>query len=234
MSLINSQTEQELLSNKEPLKLLRMLADLAPGKVVFSSSFSFEDQLISHWILSESFPIRIFTLDTGRMFAETYQVMHQTNKRYHTNIEVFFPEHRAVEQMVNTKGLFSFYNSIEDRKECCQIRKVQPLKRALAGAAFWVTGIRAEHSGNRSQMQALEYDSAHQLYKYHPLLHWAETEVINEVKRLAIPYNKLHDQGFPSIGCQPCTRAVQPGEDMRAGRWWWEDTSNKECGLHRS
>lgn len=216
----------------EIISKLQDLASQHPGKIVFSTSYSFEDQLITHLILENQIPIRIFTLDTGRMFAETYKVMHETNKRYKQNVQVYFPENQAVEDLVNTKGLFSFYDSVESRKECCFIRKVQPLKRALAGASCWITGIRAEHSANRQNMEQWEWDAENNLHKFHPLLHWTTEEVEAYIRKNHIPYNKLHDQGFPSIGCQPCTRAVAQGEDMRAGRWWWEDTSKKECGLH--
>ncbi len=211
------------------------LAELASAhhdKIVFSTSFSMEDQVITHLILDNKIPIRIFTLDTGRMFGETYKAMHDTNKRYNQNVQVYFPETQAVENLVNQKGLYSFYDSVESRKECCFIRKVQPLKRALAGSECWVTGIRAEHSLNRQTMEQWEWDAENNLYKYHPLLNWSSAEVETFVHKNHIPYNHLHDQNFPSIGCQPCTRAVLKGEDIRAGRWWWEDTSKKECGLH--
>jgi phosphoadenosine phosphosulfate reductase len=149
-----------------------------------------------------------------------------------TKVKVYYPQTASVENMVTTKGPLSFYESIENRKECCFIRKVEPLNRALAGAKIWVTGIRAEQSGNRHDMPQLEWDEAHQLYKFHPILKWSFEEVKTYVKSQGIPYNPLHDKGFVSIGCQPCTRAIQEGEDFRAGRWWWEDESKKECGLH--
>jgi phosphoadenosine phosphosulfate reductase len=211
---------------------LQELATTHKDKIVFSTSFSFEDQLITHLILANQIPIRIFTLDTGRMFAETYRAMYDTSTRYKHNVQVYFPDNQAVENLVNEKGLYSFYDSVEMRKECCFIRKVQPLKRALAGMECWITGIRAEHSPNRQTMQDWEWDADNKLHKFHPLLHWSTEEVETYVRENHIPYNKLHDQGFPSIGCQPCTRAVAKGDDMRAGRWWWEDTRKKECGLH--
>jgi len=211
---------------------LNELAGTYQDKIVFSTSFSFEDQLITHLIGENKIPIPIFTLDTGRMFGETYKAMHETNKRYKQNIYVYFPESQAVEKLVNEKGTYSFYESVENRKECCFIRKVQPLKRALAGKECWITGIRAEHSANRQTMEQWEWDADNNLHKFHPLLHWSSEEVIQYIHENHIPYNKLHDHGFPSIGCEPCTRTVLKGEDMRAGRWWWEDTSKKECGLH--
>ncbi|GAB3919578.1 phosphoadenylyl-sulfate reductase [Larkinella terrae] len=222
----------DLLAGKTEVESLRTLAELFPGQVVFSSSFGYEDQVITDMILANNIPIRIFSLDTGRMFGETYQVWQKTNSRYDTRIEAYYPKTDAVEKMLNEKGPFSFYESIENRKECCFIRKVEPLNRALAGNKIWVTGIRAEQSQNRQTMTQLEADEAHNLIKFHPLMSWTFDEVKDYVRKNNVPYNPLHDRGFVSIGCQPCTRAIQEGEDFRAGRWWWEDNSKKECGLH--
>lgn len=201
-------------------------------KIVFSTSFGYEDQVISHIIFENKIPIRVFTLDTGRMFPETYKVMNSTNNRYDTKVQVYYPKNDAVENLVSTKGPMSFYDSVENRKECCFIRKVEPLNRALQGMQCWITGIRAEQSGNRKDMLPVEWDDQHKLVKYHPLFNWTLDEVKAYIDKYNIPYNVLHDRGFPSIGCQPCTRAVAPGEDFRAGRWWWESDSKKECGLH--
>ncbi|SEJ10810.1 phosphoadenosine phosphosulfate reductase [Dyadobacter sp. SG02] len=220
------------IEGKSEIESLAILADLFPGEVVFSTSLGYEDQVISDLILKNNINIGIFTLDTGRLFAETYMTLQKTNNRYDTKIKVYYPQTDAVETLVSTKGPLSFYESIENRKECCFIRKVEPLNRALKGAKIWVTGIRAEQSGNRHDMPRLEWDEAHQLYKFHPILHWSFEEVKHYVKSNGIPYNPLHDKGFVSIGCAPCTRAIQEGEDFRAGRWWWEDESKKECGLH--
>lgn len=220
------------IEGKSEIESLAILADLFPGEVVFSTSLGYEDQVISDLILKNNINIGIFTLDTGRLFAETYMTLQKTNNRYDTKIKVYYPQTDAVENMVSTKGPLSFYESIENRKECCFIRKVEPLNRALKGAKIWVTGIRAEQSGNRHDMPRLEWDEAHQLFKFHPILHWTFEEVKHYVKSNGIPYNPLHDKGFVSIGCAPCTRAIQEGEDFRAGRWWWEDESKKECGLH--
>jgi len=220
------------IEGKSEIESLAILADLFPGEVVFSTSLGYEDQVISDLILKNNINIGIFTLDTGRLFAETYMTLQKTNNRYDTKIKVYYPQTDAVENMVSTKGPLSFYESIENRKECCFIRKVEPLNRALKGAVIWVTGIRAEQSGNRHDMPRLEWDEAHQLFKFHPILHWSFEEVKHYVKSNGIPYNPLHDKGFVSIGCAPCTRAIQEGEDFRAGRWWWEDESKKECGLH--
>ena len=227
--LKNLQQQLQTLGSEEALSLL---SDTFPGQVTFSSSFSFEDQVISHQILHNHFPISIFTLDTGRLFAETYSVWTSTNSRYQTNIKAYYPNHAALEAFVWEKGPNSFYESVDNRKSCCGIRKVEPLKRALAGNAVWITGLRAEHSAARHNLQQLEWDDVNQIIKYHPLLHWTTDEIRNYIDTHNIPYNPLHDRGFVSIGCAPCTRAIRPGEDFRAGRWWWEDSSKKECGLH--
>lgn len=213
-------------------QVLAFLADRYPGQVTFSSSFSFEDQVISHQILETALPISIFTLDTGRLFPETYSVWNKTNDAYQTRIKAYYPNNALLEEFVHAKGPNSFYESTQNRKDCCFIRKVEPLKRALAGNAVWVTGLRAEHSPGRGDLPAFEWDEGNQLIKFHPLLHWTTEEVMAFIKQHNIPYNHLHDKGFISIGCAPCTRAIQPGEDFRAGRWWWEDSSKKECGLH--
>ncbi|KOY85793.1 phosphoadenosine phosphosulfate reductase [bacterium 336/3] len=223
-----------LIAQKGLEESLLSLSKNISERIVFSTSFSVEDQIITHAILSQNIKnIDIFTLDTGRFFAETYQVWDRTVKKYNYNIKPYYPNNQSIEQYVQTKGINAFYESVDLRKECCFIRKVEPLKRALQGAKLWITGIRAEHSTNRSQTDFIEWDEANQLHKYNPLLHWSTQEVESYVKKYNIPYNVLQDKGFVSIGCQPCTRAIQEGEDLRAGRWWWEDNSKKECGLHR-
>lgn len=227
---LESLTEQ--LHGLSNVDALRKLAELFPGEVIFSTSLGYEDQVITDLILANDIPIKIFTLDTGRMFAETYSVWKKTNDRYATKIEAYFPDRAAEETLMSTKGPYSFYDSVENRKECCGIRKVEPLNRALKGQKIWITGIRAEQSANRQSMPRLEWDASHNLVKFHPLMDWTFEEVKQYVKDNNVPYNPLHDRGFVSIGCQPCTRAIQPGEDFRAGRWWWEDNSKKECGLH--
>ncbi len=211
---------------------LKILSEKFRGKIVFSTSLGLEDQAITHIIFSNDLPIQIFTLDTGRLFNETYSVLNKTNEFYDKKIRIYFPENKKVEKLVNEKGPFSFYESVENRKECCFIRKVEPLNRALKGMECWVTGIRAEHSDNRKVMEQFEWDESHKLFKFHPLLNWNTQEVKDFISNHNVPYNLLHDKGFVSIGCSPCTRAVQEDEDFRAGRWWWEDNSKKECGLH--
>lgn len=203
-----------------------------PGTAVFSTSFGLEDQAITHAIYSQNLGIRIFTLDTGRLFSETYELHKRTNGMYGKKIQTFFPDSEAVEKLVNEKGPDSFYDSIENRKECCHIRKVLPLNRALEGASLWITGIRGEQSGSREDLPKVELDQARNILKFHPILDWTWEETKAYVEANGVPYNPLHDKGYPSIGCAPCTRAIMPGEDFRAGRWWWENESTKECGLH--
>jgi phosphoadenosine phosphosulfate reductase len=201
-------------------------------KIIFTTSFGVEDQVITDMIFKYQIPIRLSTIDTGRMFEETYKVFNRTRSRYNCEVEVFFPDKIAVEQMMSTKGPLSFYESVENRKECCNIRKVEPLKRALAGNECWVTGIRRDQNEHRTDMKILEWDEGYGIYKFNPLIDWSLDEVANYIKTNNIPYNHLFDKGFVSIGCEPCTRAIEKGEDFRAGRWWWENNSGKECGLH--
>lgn len=211
---------------------LTKLTALFPGKVTFSTSFGIEDQAITHFIFKNKLPIRVFTLDTGRLFPETYSTWSRTLEQYNQTIEVYYPNTTDIQAFVTEKGPNSFYESVDNRKACCHIRKVEPLNRALQGQSIWITGIRAEQSLNRLDMSNLEWDGAHQLIKFHPIFDWSFEEVRSFVNKNGIPYNPLHDKGFVSIGCAPCTRAIREGEDFRAGRWWWEDASKKECGLH--
>ena len=214
------------------LDAIAHLVNMYPNQVVFSTSFSEEDQVISHHILHNKFNVQIFTLDTGRMFPETYSVWNSTIERYNTNIKAYYPQAIPLQNFIESNGPNAFYAAVALRKQCCQIRKVEPLKRALTNQAIWITGLRAEHSANREALPLLEWDENNKLYKYHPLLHWSTSAVKEYIKQHNIPYNPLHDKGFVSIGCAPCTRAIKPGEDVRAGRWWWEDANKKECGLH--
>ena len=211
---------------------LQKLAEAFPGKLTFSTSFSMEDQVITDYIVKSEVPVSIFTLDTGRLFPETYSTWSRTLERYNVTVDPYYPNAEKIQEFVRSYGPNSFYESVENRKQCCHIRKVEPLKRALAGKAVWITGLRAEHSPNRGDMQILEWDEGNQLIKYNPLLHWPTSQVWEYINQHNVPYNSLHDKGFVSIGCAPCTRAVRAGEDFRAGRWWWEDQSKKECGLH--
>ena len=224
-----------IIQKTKVLDLDEVLIELTkefPGQVTFSTSFSFEDQVITHKILSHQLPITIFTLDTGRLFPETYSVWSATNEKYNTHIKAYYPDHSLLEDFIAVKGPNSFYESVENRKGCCYIRKVDPLKRALKNNAVWITGLRAEHSADRHDMPQVEWDESNNIIKYHPILYWTTEEVKQYISENNIPYNPLHDRGFVSIGCAPCTRAIKPGEDFRAGRWWWEDNTKKECGLH--
>lgn len=223
---------ENLINGKNAEEILKLVSSLPSEKIVFSTSLSYEDQLITHYIFSHDLSISVFTLDTGRLFPETYSVLSSTLNRYNKPIQVFSPNTTKVEELVSKKGPFSFYDSVENRKECCYIRKVEPLKRALQHKTIWITGIRAEHSEGRSDVPMVEWDESNQIIKIHPLLNWTLEEVKNDIKKNNIPYNPLHDKGFVSIGCQPCTRAIKEGESFRAGRWWWEDNTKKECGLH--
>ncbi|GAA4788477.1 phosphoadenylyl-sulfate reductase [Olivibacter ginsenosidimutans] len=220
------------LKGKDILSSLDFLTERFNGKVVFSTSFGWEDQVLTHIIFKNNLPINVFTLETGRLFPETYYVWNRTLEIYNKPIHAYYPNGELLEGMVSKKGPSSFYESVENRKECCYIRKIEPLKRALEGNLCWITGIRAEQSANRHDMDNLEWDEGNQIIKYHPIFDWSLSDVKSFIKEHHIVYNTLHDKGFPSIGCAPCTRAVREGEDFRAGRWWWEDQSKKECGLH--
>lgn len=227
-----TQEEISQINKASLVEALQFVANRFPNETVFSTSLGQEDQVLTDAICKNNLPVKIFTLDTGRLFYEHYDVLEKTNARYKTNIHVYFPDAGDVETFVNTKGVNGFYESVENRKQCCFIRKVKPLNRALKGAKIWITGLRAEQSANRHDMNILEWDEGHQLYKFNPLIHWEYQQMLDYIKEHNIPYNPLHDKGFISIGCAPCTRAIEPGEDPRAGRWWWE-ASKKECGLHK-
>jgi len=202
------------------------------GKVVQATSMGAEDQVITNMICSIDRTARIITLDTGRLFQETYDLISRTNSHFNINIEKFFPDRKKVEKMVSEKGINLFYESIENRKLCCSIRKNESLKRALYGMDAWICGLRKDQTVTRFYNKAVEWDEQYGLLKINPLISWSEKQVWDYIRENNIPYNVLHDKGFPSIGCQPCTRAIQPGEDSRSGRWWWETSENKECGIH--
>jgi phosphoadenosine phosphosulfate reductase len=225
---------QELIKNTLPEESLALLAAEFPGKVVFSTSLGYEDQMIAHLIFSNKLPIYVFTLDTGRLFNESYSVLSSILQKYKTPVAVMYPQTKAVEKLMCEKGPLSFYESVENRKECCYIRKVEPLQRTLKGYEVWITGIRADQSDNRLNMPSVEWDESNQIIKFHPLLNMSLEDVKAYVRKHNIPYNALHDKGFVSIGCAPCTRAVNEGDHFRAGRWWWETNDKKECGLHSS
>ena len=223
-----------VLNEKEKL-LLRLMSEL-PNQykaIAFATSMGAEDMVITHVLNKIKSPIEIFTLDTGRLHQETYDLIAEVNQSYTTQIKVYYPSSNDVENYVSQYGINDFYNSLESRKECCRVRKIEPLKRALNGKDAWISGIRSEQSITRSDTKLIDKDSTYNLDKISPLLDWTENEVWAYIKLNDIPYNKLHDHFFPSIGCEPCTRAISMGEDVRAGRWWWENPEHKECGLHK-
>jgi len=230
--------QQEItVLNKEleggtPQQALRRMLSEYKGRIILASSLGAEDQVLTDMITSIDPGTRIFTLDTGRMFQESYDLIEKTNEHYGINMEIYFPDAARVEEMVSKKGINLFYRSVENRKECCHIRKIEPLKRALKGMDIWITGLRRAQSVTRINNKMLEWDEGNGLLKLNPLIDWLEEDVWNYIRENNIPYHALHDKGFPSIGCLPCTRAVAPGEDVRAGRWWWEEPEKKECGLH--
>lgn len=220
-------------SNSTPEELLRFFFNHFGNNIALSSSLSIEDQVLTDMIVKINKNSRIFTLDTGRLFPETYQLIDKTNQVYGIKIEVYFPDHQQVEKMVNEKGINLFYDNMDNRKECCRIRKIEPLRRAFSTLEAWICGLRKEQSVTRQDMEMVEWDENNGLIKINPLINWNEKQVWDYIRTHHVPYNKLHNQGYPSIGCEPCTRAVNPGEDLRSGRWWWEDPQHKECGLHR-
>ena len=213
-------------------KLLAHIAKRFGSRVALASSLGAEDQILTDIIARNSLPIPIFTLDTGRLPQETYDLIDATRKRYGIKVEVLFPDRADVEAMVNRDGVNLFYESIENRKTCCQVRKVIPLKRKLATLDAWITGLRREQSVTRGDVAAVEWDEGNSLVKFNPLADWTNERVWEYIRANDVPYNALHDKGYPSIGCAPCTRAVEQGQDIRAGRWWWEKPEHKECGLH--
>ena len=210
--------------------LERIARDFTPA--VFASSLAAEDMVLTDLILKAKLPIAIFSLETGRLHAETLAMIDRVKDTYDYDIALFRPDPLAVERYVTQNGLNAFYESVDMRKECCRIRKVEPLGRALAGKRAWITGQRRAQSATRAELAVQEDDLSHAMQKFNPLTDWSEENVWDYLRTHQVPYNALHDRGFPSIGCEPCTRAVQPGEDVRAGRWWWENPESKECGLH--
>ncbi|PLX81041.1 MAG: phosphoadenylyl-sulfate reductase [Desulfuromonas sp.] len=220
---------------KSAVDILTRGIDRAGGPVNLACSFSLEDTVIIDLAQSHGLPVGIFAIDTGRLPEETYQMAELVRERYGVEIDWYFPQATAVQRLERENGLFSFRNNLESRKQCCAIRKVEPLQRALRGLAGWVTGMRREQSVTRSELVSIEPDREHPgLLKIHPLYGWSEEELWAYANEFRIPVHPLHRKNYPSIGCAPCTRAVEPGEDIRAGRWWWENSEHKECGLHRS
>lgn len=222
------------IKNLNLFQSLNFVIDNLKGKKIFSTSFSIEDQIITYALNELNKEILIFTLDTGRLFNETYNTFQQTQEKYkNLKIKTLFPLENQINNYILKNGINGFYNSVKQRKECCKIRKVIPLNRALQDAKLWITGIRSEHSISRKKNNFLEYDKLHNLIKFHPIIKWTLEEVENYIKKHTIPIISLYKKGFKSIGCAPCTRKIDIGEDFRAGRWWWENSNHKECGLHQ-
>ncbi len=214
--------------------LLNELCEMYPNKIVCSTSFNIEDQVITHFIATYHYPVEIFTLDTGRMFQETYNVWSETEKKYGIKIKPYYPDTYDVESLIIKQGINGFYETIENRKQCCYVRKIKPLVRALKNKKIWITGLRTEHSEYRKNINLFEWDDKFQIIKFNPLIYWTTKEIMECVQKNNIPYNSLFDKGYLSIGCAPCTRPIKEGEPYRAGRWWWENNEEgkKECGLH--
>ena len=229
---MNIDTLQAELNGQDSEKVLRRAWETFGEGLVFATSLAAEDQVITEMIARNKWPIPLVTLDTGRLFPETYALIEETEKRYGVKINVFFPDHHLVEQLVSEKGVNGFYHSIENRKACCHVRKLEPLKRALSPYKAWICGLRREQSVTRLGVQVVEQDLLNGLVKVNPLIEWSEEQVWGVIAARKIPYHPLHDQGYPSIGCACCTRAIKKTESLRAGRWWWEEPEQKECGLH--
>lgn len=224
-----------LIPRLAPLDLdgrLQLARELIPGRIVFTTSFGVEDQLITHAIFTRGLDIEVVTLDTGRLFPQTYELWERTEARYARRIAAVYPQAEPLQDWVRAHGVNGFYLSVENRKACCHLRKVEPLTRLLGGASAWITGLRADQSNARGDIAVAEVDATHKLLKINPLFDYSREAVVAATEAFDVPVNALHAQGYLSIGCAPCTRAVAPGESERAGRWWWEEDAKKECGLH--
>lgn len=221
------------LQNSSISEVLSFFSKEYPGKVIFTTSLGAEDQVLTAEISKTDKSIHIATLDTGRMFQETYELIQRTESKFKIKIKAYFPDNIAVEKMVNEKGINLFYESIENRKLCCNVRKIEPLKRALAGNKVWINGLRRDQSTTRNNISLVEFDEVNNILKVNPLYKWTNEMVWEYLHNEKVPYNPLHDKNYPSIGCEPCTRSVEYGDDIRSGRWWWENPDTKECGLHK-
>lgn len=219
------------IEQSSPLEGLKLITQAFPTGVKFSTSLGQEDQVLTDLIFKNDLPVEVFTLDTGRLFYEHYELLAKNKSLYKKPIKLYFPESSRVEEYVEQHGINGFYHSVENRKACCHIRKVEPLSRALKDTKVWITGLRREQSENREQMPVVEWDEGRQLYKFNPLLNWTYQDVLDYLQKNKVPELSLHKEGYISVGCQPCTRKIMEGENPRAGRWWWEN-SHKECGLH--
>lgn len=223
----------ERFRSSEPQEILSYFIERFGAKIALASSLGAEDQVLTEMIVKINPETTIFTLDTGRLFPETYDLIDRTSRKYKKNLQIYFPDNLKVQEMVNKKGINLFFESVESRKECCFLRKIEPLQRAFSGLDVWICGLRADQSVTRKDIDVVEWDNNNNLLKINPLAFWSEEQLWDYINTQKIPYNTLHDKGYPSIGCQPCTRAIEEGEDVRAGRWWWENPDTKECGLHK-
>jgi len=230
LNVVGLNAEYAQKSAEEIIKFV--IEEIGLSKITLASSLSIEDQVLTDMILKVNPKARIFFIDTGRHFQKTYDLMEQTMKKYNFNYELYAPESQELETMVSQDGPNSFYHSVELRKKCCEIRKVHPLGRVLRTVDAWICGLRKDQSQTRQDIQVFQWDNANSIYKINPIANWSEEKLWEYIKKENVPYNDLYHDGFPSIGCQPCTRAVKPGDDVRSGRWWWEDPDKKECGLH--
>ena len=235
LSTVDLSAEVSELKGADAQEVIAWALKTFGEKVALASSFGAEDMVLIDMMAKIDTKAKIFTLDTGRLPQETYDLMDETSKKYGVTFEFFCPDTNDLEKMNSENGMNLFYKSIDDRKRCCRVRKIDPLNRALGKFSAWICGLRKEQSITRANIENIEIDKAHgSMYKINPLISWSEKDVWDYIKANGVPYNKLHDQNYPSIGCAPCTRAVKPGEDVRAGRWWWESPEMKECGLHKS
>ncbi len=224
---------QRELKTKKPQEIITWAIDhFGKSNIALSSSMGAEDQVLTDMLIKIDPEINIFTLDTGRLSEETYTAIEETREHYNKHIEILFPDSSDIEEMLGKHGPNLFYESIDERKLCCQVRKVKPLKRKLSSLTVWICGLRRDQAQTRSDIGAIEWDENFEIIKINPIIEWSEKDVWDYIHKNNVPYNKLHDQNYPSIGCAPCTRAVGIGENIRAGRWWWEDPGQKECGLH--
>ena len=233
--MVNQEKVKEiskLLEGASAQEIVNYFMEYYKNDTVFATSLGAEDQVLTDMIATENKDAYIITLDTGRLFPETYTLIDKTNKYYDIKMDILFPDYQKVQQMVKEKGINLFYDSLENRKRCCHLRKTEPLQRGTKGKKVWITGLRREQSVTRMNLQPIEWDAQNEMIKVNPVYNWRESDIWDYIKMNQVPYNELHDKGYPSIGCEPCTRAVKPGEDVRAGRWWWEEPEKKECGLH--